>query len=84
MGIWHPLPQGPFFRSARLDCALSRTTGALLCEREGERLLAFPYDENAPFPLAEMFCFACVEEVEGKRCVVYHLNYRNAAIFREK
>ena len=45
MDHWHALPKGPFFRSARLDCALARLSGAMLCETERGRLLALPYEE---------------------------------------
>ena len=84
MGPWKRLPKGPFFRSARLDCALSLLSGALVRETEGERLLALPYDEDAPFPLPELFCLARVEEVAHRRCVVYRLDGRNRPIFWEK
>ena len=49
MDVWRALPEGPLFRSARLDCALTRLSGALVCERERETLLALPYDDGAPF-----------------------------------
>lgn len=84
MEEWHALPEGPFFRSARLDCALARLRGALIRETAEERLLALPYDENAPFPLAELFCFARVDGVRGKRCVIYRLDRKNSPIFWEK
>ena len=61
MDVWRALPEGPLFRSARLDCALARLHGALICEWERETLLALPYDEEAPFPLPELFCLARVD-----------------------
>lgn len=84
MEAWHALPQGPLFRSAQLDCALSCISGAMLCEENGEKLLALPYDEDAPFPLPELFCFARVGSVRGERCVIYRLNRKNSPIFWEK
>ena len=33
--------------------------------------LAFPWDTSTPFPLAPAFCFAQVEEMEGKPWVVF-------------
>ena len=42
MDVWRALPEGPLFRCARLDCALARLPGALICERERETLLALP------------------------------------------
>lgn len=41
-----------------------KKTGDSLC-------LALPLREDAPFPLDALFCFARIESVEGKRCVVY-------------
>lgn len=56
MEDWKALPRGSFFRSARLDCALSLLSGAMVREEKRGKLLALPYSENAPFPLAELFC----------------------------
>ena len=36
MDVWRPVDGETLFRSARLDCALSRFPGALICERERE------------------------------------------------
>ena len=74
MDVWRALPEGPLFRSARLDGALARLHGALICERERETLLAIPCPENGPFPLPELFCLACIAPVRGRRCVVYRLD----------
>ena len=84
MDSWHALPKGPFFRSARLDCALARLSGARLCERGGETLLALPYDEDAPFPLPELFCLARIAETARGKYVVYRLDRRNDPICWEK
>lgn len=81
MERWRALPHEPFFRSAQLDCALSCLSGAMLCERGEEKFLALPYDENAPFPLPELFCFARVDSVRGERCVIYRLNRKNSPMF---
>ena len=83
MDVWRALPEGPLFRSARLDCALTRLSGALVCERERETLLALPYDEGAPFPLPELFCLARIGEAARRRCVLYRLSDRNEPIFWE-
>ncbi len=83
MDDWRALPEGPFFRSARLDCALARLSGAMLRERPGERLLALPYAEDAPFPLPELFCLARIGEAARQRCVLYRLSDRNEPIFWE-
>ena len=81
MEQWQTLSEGPFFRSARLDCALARTRGALLCRKDGEKLLALPDAPDAPFPLAELFCFARVQEISGRAYVVYRLDPQNSPIF---
>ena len=83
VGEWQRLSEGPFFRCARLDCALRCTRGALLRCGEGEKLLALPYAPDAPFPLCELFCFARVCCVMGRWCVVYCLDEQNSPIFRE-
>ena len=80
MDVWRALPEGPLFRSARLDCALTRLSGALVCERERETLLALPYDEGAPFPLPELFCLAHIGTVDGRKCVVYRVDEKNSPI----
>lgn len=84
MDVWRALPEGPLFRSARLDCALTRLSGALVCERERETLLALPYDEGAPFPLPELFCLARVDTVRGQRCVLYRLDEKKCPVMWEK
>jgi len=81
MEQWQKLSEGPFFRSARLDCALARTRGALFCKQEGEKLLALPYAPDAPFPLAELFCLAQMREISGGIYVVYRLDTQNSPIF---
>ena len=40
--------------------------------REGTvLLLALPLEEGKPFPLEALFCLGRLEEIEGRRCVVY-------------
>ena len=51
-------------RSARGLSAL------VLGDRDGFRL-ALPFDSNRPFGLAPAFCFAKVEQVEGRLCAVF-------------
>ena len=78
---WQRLSEGPFFRSARLDCALRCTRGALWRQSDEGKLLAIPYAPDAPFPLSELFCFARICCVMGKWCVVYRLDEQNVPIF---
>ena len=68
------------FRSARLDCALSLLSGAMVREEKRGKLLALPYSENAPFPLAELFCLARIGTVDGRKCVIYRVNEKNSPI----
>lgn len=80
MEDWRPLPRGSFFRSARLDCALSLLSGAMMREEKSGKLLALPYSENAPFPLPELFCLARIEMVGGRKCVIYRVDEKNLPI----
>ena len=84
MGDWKALPRGSFFRSARLDCALSLLSGAMVREEKRGKLLALPYSESAPFPLPELFCLARVERVRGRRCVIYRLDEKKSPATWEK
>lgn len=41
-------------------------------KKSGDSLrLALPLDEDAPFPMEALFCFARLESVDGRHCVVY-------------
>ena len=80
MEDWKRLARGPFFCSARLDCALSLLPGAMVREDERGKLLALPYRDDAPFPLPELFCLAHVETVGGQRCVVYRVDEKNSPV----
>lgn len=84
MGDWKALPRGSFFRSARLDCALSLLSGAMVREEKSGKLLALPYSESAPFPLPELFCLARVDTVRGRRCVLYRLDEKKCPVMWEK
>lgn len=60
-----------FFRGAFLSERL-RPIGRAWWRRErGVLYLALPLEEDGPFPLETLFCFARVERVEGRRCAVY-------------
>lgn len=45
--------------------------GAFLRREEGGFLLAFPWPEGTAFPMTPLFCFARVEELEGRRYAVF-------------
>ena len=70
MGDWKALPRGSFFRSARLDCALSLLSGAMVREEKSGKLLALPY----------LFCLAYIGTVDGRKCVIYRVNEKNSPI----
>lgn len=58
--------QGRFLQS-RL-----RPIGRAWWRREGSLLvLALPLEDGKPFPLEALFCLGRVEQVEGRRCIVY-------------
>ena len=80
MGDWKALPRGSFFRSARLDCALSLLSDAMVREEKSRKLLALPYSESAPFPLPELFCLAHIGTVDGRKWVIYRVNEKNSPI----
>ena len=80
MGDGKALPRGSFVRSARLDCALSLLSDAMVREEKSGKLLALPYSESAPFPLPELFCLAHIGTVDGRKCVIYRVNEKNSPI----
>lgn len=80
MEEWRPLLRGSFFRSARLDCALSQLDCAMVRETEDGRLLALPYSERATFPLPELFCLARIGTVGGRRCVIYRVDRKKLPV----
>ena len=80
MGDWTALPRGSFFRSARLDCALSLLSAAVVREAERGPLVALPSCESAPFPLPELFCLAHIGTVDGRKWVIYRVNEKNSPI----
>lgn len=43
--------------------------------------LAIPYSSAAPFPLAELFCFAALYRIEGKHYIVYTFDGKRNPIF---
>ena len=68
---WRALSCDPFFRSARLDCALRRLDGVRIRVEGRRRTLAIPFVPGDAFPLPELFCFARPETVAGHPCILY-------------
>ena len=48
------------------------------------RLLALPYEQSRPFPLAGLFCFARIMPVQGCCCAVYCFNEQEQPVMVEK
>lgn len=51
-------------------------TGALVRRREGGFDLALAYEFNRPFPLTPLFCFAHLEEINGRVYAVFRFNQK--------
>ena len=73
-GDGHTLLGRPFFGDAALDAQLTAATGTLWRAEKGGRCLALPYAPDAPFPLAELFCFAKIDKINGKDYIVYRFD----------
>jgi len=54
-------------RLGQYHVALWKKNGDSLC-------LALPLTDDTPFPLESLFCFARLESLDGRRCVVYTFN----------
>lgn len=70
-GDGHGLWGRPFFADARLNAQLAAAGDALWSAANGVRRVALPYAWDAPFPLVELFCFACLEAIRGRVYAVY-------------
>ena len=56
-----------------------------LCRRQGRcRLLALPCAEDGPFPLPELFCFARMQTMEGRRWAVFAFDERGVPVVAEE
>lgn len=88
---WYPLRGDgstlwgrPFFGVETIDRELADISGALWCVKGGVRLLALPYAQDRPFPLAELFCFARVETLRGREYVVYCFDGNGCPLMPDK
>ena len=69
------------FSAPELRRWLTGVRNVLTC-REGERLLlAFPWEKRQPFPLVPLFCFARLECVGGRYCVVFTFDEKCRPVF---
>lgn len=69
------------FRAPWLRRRLKGVQGALTRRADGRQYLALPYDKGRPFPLATLFCFARLREVEGRLYVVYAFDREDRPVF---
>ena len=81
---WLPAPEPDrLFQSPWLRRQLRGVREARTCRAGETRLLALPYDEKQPFPLAPLFCLARLRQMEGRRYVVYAFNGEDWPVFGE-
>ena len=81
---WQKVSRGePFFRNAALQRELERTEGALECRERGCRCLAIPFRAGGAFPLAALFCFARVEQIDGGAYAVFRFDSQGRPLMPE-
>ena len=69
------------FSAAWLRRGLHGLSGAMTCMENGMRCLALPYDPKAPFPLAELFCFARLRYLGEKAYVEFRFDEKDWPVF---
>lgn len=67
-GEWHVPGKG------EIPGRLILPDGARCCRRGRGYLLALPWEEGRPFPMAELFCLARLRRMEGRNWAVFTLN----------
>ena len=83
--VWQAVPEPerlfttPFFRQG-----LQGTDGVLSCRRDGECLLALPWNKAAPFPLAPLFCLARLHCIGNRYYIVYAFDEKERPILPKK
>lgn len=71
---WSPLKSS--LLPAPLRQKLQGLRGVLSCQQGGLCLVAIPRNDDAPFPLETMFCFAQPRQVKGRDCWVFAFDRR--------
>ena len=66
-----------------LDAQLAKRSDVLWRTENGRHSLALPWESGQPFPLTELFCFARVQTVQGKQCVVYRVGADGLPLLEE-
>lgn len=70
-----------WFRTPWL-CGQLRSFRGVWAAREGTVCrVAIPYDSKQPFPMPQIFCFARVATVSGRRCVLYAFDQNELPVF---
>lgn len=68
------------------DGLLRRSAGMLRCvlfRREGQGFaLAAPWRSDREFPLTPLFCFASIEQLDGRDWAVFRFNARGCPVFK--
>ena len=59
------------FNRPEMKKRLQDAGGALVCQSRGCCFLAFPFDTGKPFPVADLFCFACVRRIRQREYAVF-------------
>ena len=79
---WGPAAEPEqLFSAAWLRRSVHGLSGAMTCTEGGVRCLALPYDPKAPFPLAELFCFARLRYLGEKAYVEFRFDEKDWPVF---
>lgn len=79
---WGPAAEPEqLFSAAWLRRSVHGLSGAMTCTEGGVRCLALPYDPKAPFPLAELFCFARLRYLGEKVYVEFRFDEKDWPVF---
>lgn len=81
-GTWRAVPEPEtLFRAPWLRKRLRGADGALLRTGEGRSFLALPYDNERPFPLCTLFCFASIRSINGVKYAVFVFDGEERPVF---
>lgn len=77
-GDWH-IPQ-----RGEIPSRMVLPDGARCCRRGRGYLLAFPWEDDRPFPMVELFCLARLRRMEGRNWAVFALNEAGEPVLMEE
>lgn len=79
---WEPAPAPEtLFRSPLLRERLRGVRPILTGEAQERRYVAVPYEQNRPFLLEELFCFARIARIEGRLYAVFAFDREERPVF---